>query len=419
MPGRGFTEAPLVTSLGHAGLRIETSHLRLLCDPWLSRGGAFLGSWFQFPDNTHLATPTILDCDWVAVSHEHLDHLDLDLLATLPDHVRVVIPRYPSSALRVRLTRAGIHNVVEVDAWQRLQLNLHGDWLTVIPEQSPMCHDAAILVVADGYAVMHTNDARLSIAQGRRAAEEVGHPLDLMGVQMSGASWHPICYEYASEASAQIAGEKRRSKFRAVGRLLRGVRPRVAMPYAGPPCFLDEPLRRHNAQMREPGVFPHQKQALDWLHERLPDQRAVALLPGDSIELGSGRVATSAHWEGFDLDDTEEYLAAYAARRRDELHRVYTANPEPRAGSQMFERFEEHFRRLGSMNDYFLQRIGMTIQFDVSGDAGGIWDVELGPAGWRSAGADELDRTTGSESMPGGSTQSSPVASDGRTCSSR
>ena len=101
-------EAPVVTSLGHAGLRIQTEHLSLLCDPWLSPRGAFLGSWFQFPDNTHLAVPAVLDCDWVAVSHEHLDHLDLDLLARLPDRVRVVIPHYPSNALRRRLAAAGV-----------------------------------------------------------------------------------------------------------------------------------------------------------------------------------------------------------------------------------------------------------------------------------------------------------------------
>jgi L-ascorbate metabolism protein UlaG (beta-lactamase superfamily) len=62
----------------------------------------------------------VLDCDWVAVSHEHLDHLDLALLAGLPERDRVVIPRYPSPALVNRLNRAGVRHVIELDAWQRL-----------------------------------------------------------------------------------------------------------------------------------------------------------------------------------------------------------------------------------------------------------------------------------------------------------
>ena len=69
------------------------------------------------------ATASTLDCDWVAVSHEHQDHLDLRLLASLPERVRVVIPRYPSAHLRTLLQRAGVRHVVEVGAWERIALN--------------------------------------------------------------------------------------------------------------------------------------------------------------------------------------------------------------------------------------------------------------------------------------------------------
>ena len=230
-------DAPMVTSLGHAGLRVETADLRLLFDPWLS-GPAFLGSWFPLPDNRFLLDSAALDCDWVAISHEHQDHLDLRLLASLPDRVRVAIPKYPSAHLRNLLLAAGVKHVIEVEAWQRLTLNARGDWLTVIPEVSPMCHDSGILVVANGYSVLHMNDARLSVAQLRRAAAEAGTDgLDLLGVQMSGASWHPICYEYPADVVARVSAEKRLSKFRSVTRLVRTTSPRVVLPYAGPPCL--------------------------------------------------------------------------------------------------------------------------------------------------------------------------------------
>ena len=39
-----------------------------------------------------------------------------------------------------------------------------------------MSHDAAVLVSVDGYSVLHTNDARISLAQTRRAMTEVGWP---------------------------------------------------------------------------------------------------------------------------------------------------------------------------------------------------------------------------------------------------
>jgi UDP-MurNAc hydroxylase len=94
---------PIVTSLGHAGLRIDAPGLAMLCDPWMSPGGAFMGSWFPFPDNSHLRTAHVLDADWVAISHEHLDHLDLQLLRGLPERVRIIIPRYPAPEMYNRI----------------------------------------------------------------------------------------------------------------------------------------------------------------------------------------------------------------------------------------------------------------------------------------------------------------------------
>lgn len=371
--------APVVTFLGHAGLRIDSPDLTMLCDPWVSPGGAFLGSWFQFPDNSHLRRPDVLEADWVAISHEHLDHLDLPFLASLPPSVRIIIPHYPAPEMLTRIRAAGIDNVViELDSWERLSLNAAGDWVTVIQEQSPMCHDSAILIHAGGHAILHTNDARLSVAQLRRAATECGHPIDLMGVQMSGASWHPICYEYPPEVMAQISADKRIGKFKSVSRLLRSAPARLVVPYAGPPCFLDPELAHFNGAIRPPGIFPDQGQAAAFLRERLPRQRTETFLPGDRVDVGTGLIDRDPHWSGFDYADTEDYLRDYAERRRDEVAAIHAAYPDPPAGSGLPDRFAQHFYELATLSDYFLHRIDMTIRFVVEGADGGTWDVELG-----------------------------------------
>ena len=86
-----------------------------------------------------------------------------------------MVPRYPSTIIERRLAAAGREHVIVLDAWERLRFGRDG-WLTVIPEQCPMSHDAAVLVSVDGYSVLHTNDARISLAQTRRAMTEVGRP---------------------------------------------------------------------------------------------------------------------------------------------------------------------------------------------------------------------------------------------------
>ncbi|NUR97480.1 MAG: MBL fold metallo-hydrolase [Kribbellaceae bacterium] len=369
-----------VTALGHAGLRVDAGGMRILADPWLSPGGAFLGAWFPFPDNSHLVTPELLDVDLVVVSHEHLDHLDLDLLQGLPESVPIVVPRYPSTIMQRRLRAIGRTRIVVLDAWQRYPLN-GDDWLTVIPEQCPMSHDAAVLLKLGERSVLHTNDARISLSQARRAMAEVGGPLDVMGVQMSGASWHPVRYEYDEVERERISTIKRVGKFKAVTRLVRQVGPRLVMPYAGPPCFLDDDLFELNSGLRPGGIFPDQDEALKWLADRIPDQPGVCLLPGDRIRLDDLGVVRDPHWKDFRLDagpeERRRYLTEYAARRRPAIDAAWAANPVSRPG--LAQRFKTHLESLGTLSEYFLARIGMTLRFDVSGPYGGVWDAHIGP----------------------------------------
>ena len=66
-----------VTSIGHAGMLIETSAGSILCDPWFVP--AFHGSWFVFPRNDQLP-PDLLErienADYLYISHLHGDHHD-------------------------------------------------------------------------------------------------------------------------------------------------------------------------------------------------------------------------------------------------------------------------------------------------------------------------------------------------------
>src|SRR6187397_763617 len=83
-PSATVDRMTVVTFLGHAGLGVRARGFRLLVDPWFARTGAFLGAWHQFPRNDHLDIDDLCDAEWVAVSHEHLDHMDLSVLTRLP-----------------------------------------------------------------------------------------------------------------------------------------------------------------------------------------------------------------------------------------------------------------------------------------------------------------------------------------------
>ncbi|NJL10122.1 MAG: MBL fold metallo-hydrolase, partial [Calothrix sp. SM1_7_51] len=112
-----------VTYLGHAGLKVETIECTLLVDPWFSPEGAFLASWFQYPDNQHLIEPTLLQPSAIAISHEHLDHVDPWFLSQVAPNTPIIIPSYPSPILKQKIVATGLKNIIEVTQWQELQVS--------------------------------------------------------------------------------------------------------------------------------------------------------------------------------------------------------------------------------------------------------------------------------------------------------
>ena len=86
------------TSIGHAGILIETSAGSILCDPWFEP--AFFGGWFPFPRNDQLSADLherIEQADFLYVSHLHGDHHDK---AWLDQHLRrdipILLPGFPT-----------------------------------------------------------------------------------------------------------------------------------------------------------------------------------------------------------------------------------------------------------------------------------------------------------------------------------
>jgi L-ascorbate metabolism protein UlaG (beta-lactamase superfamily) len=78
-----------LTWLGQAGFRIEAGGVSFVVDPWLSPHELRLASTPAF----ELAADGI---DWVLITHEHLDHLDLPLLPELLERspaASVVLPK--------------------------------------------------------------------------------------------------------------------------------------------------------------------------------------------------------------------------------------------------------------------------------------------------------------------------------------
>ncbi len=362
-----------VTALGHAGLKLQTGKTTLLMDPWMSPEGAFQASWFQYPDNSHLMTPELCQPTAIAISHEHLDHIDPWFLSKVPGTVPVIIPRYPSPVLKQKILKGGKRSIIELPQWETHEV---APGLTIFfVSEPPQNHDSAMVLRADGQTFLNMNDARLFPIQFREIQQKSGGVIDMFGYQGAGASWYPMCYEYPPDRARELSRQKRLAKFAYCRRALKVVNPVIGVPFAGPPAFLDPALFPYNAEM-EAGIFPDQQQVVDWMAEK-GSPNNIVLLPGDAWDLDKRVRIADPHWKDFSFKNRGAYLEGYAKRRREHYEAVLARHPEP--ATSLWEPFKAYFEKLLKMSPYFNEKINMKVGFDIRGGGGGQWTVDFRP----------------------------------------
>ncbi len=271
------------TSVGHAGILIDTIDGSILCDPWFMP--AFFGSWFVFPRNDQLPEELmerIEHPDYLYISHLHADHLDE---AWLADHVdrstTVLIPGYPTRELENKIRSLGFDNIVRTIDGEELALGTH---LRVAIHVETSITDGpggdSALIVSDGTArLLNQNDCRTDDLDALRAHG----PIDLQWLQYSGAIWYPMVYDEPPHRMRELVDAKVNSQFARAMRYVEAVGARAVVPSAGPPAFLDPELFRLNIITGdELSIFPDQRSFMSRLDAA--GHRGVLAIPGTAIE---------------------------------------------------------------------------------------------------------------------------------------
>jgi UDP-MurNAc hydroxylase len=243
-----------MTSIGHAGILVETGQATIVCDPWFLP--AFFGSWFVFPRNDRLPDAVMAKVerpDFLYISHLHADHFDEAFLA---DHISrdttVLLPDFPTSEMEQLYRRFGFTRFVRtedakaVEIAPGLQISIHVQTsLTDGPGG-----DSALLVDDGSTRLLNMNDCRL------HDLSTMG-PIDALWLQFSGAIWYPMVYEVPEEDKRRQVKAKVESQFARAISYVHAIGARAVVPSAGPPCFLDEDLWGNNVITGdELSIFP-------------------------------------------------------------------------------------------------------------------------------------------------------------------
>jgi UDP-MurNAc hydroxylase len=306
-----------ITYLGHAGFCVETSQSIVVMDPWMSPTGAFDSAWFQFPCNHHLAAfvnEKLQDTTkrrYLYISHEHKDHFDLSFLNGL--QVRdftLIVPHYRRPAIRELLADYRCNGLVACRDGQEFPI-ADGN-VTLYLDDSELDRDSAILLQAGGYSFLNMNDCKIH-DRLPEIRQDVGK-IDIFACQYSGATWHPTCYDYPEDAYRRVARKKMMSKFEATAKAIEAVRPRMFLPSAGPPAFLD-PLLCH-LNFEEVNTFPRTPRLVSYLEKRLRKSHHAEvpdIMPGDIIDVATASLVYLAP-DRVTEDNYESYMRAYIAR---------------------------------------------------------------------------------------------------------
>ena len=277
----GFMRA---TSIGHAGILIETDAGSIVCDPWFVP--AFFGSWFVFPRNDQLSDDLlerIENADYLYISHLHGDHHDEPWLRKhLRRDIPILLPGFPTREQQRTLTDLGFTEFIRTVDQEEMEL---APGLTVAIHVETSITDGpggdSALVVMDGESILvNQNDCRTTDLGQMRSHG----PVDLHWLQFSGAIWYPMVYEMPADKVHELCVAKVEAQFARAMRYVEKIDARAIVPSAGPPAFLDPDLFPLNMITGdESSIFPDQTVFLSKL--AAADRTGVMNVPGTIIDV--------------------------------------------------------------------------------------------------------------------------------------
>jgi UDP-MurNAc hydroxylase len=360
--------------LGHSGLAIRHNGHLLLCDPWMSPDGAYNASWFQYPAYPHEDLSALLEPDAVYISHEHLDHYDPWFLNQLPKSTPIITGKFHKRRCIRLLQDLGFDNVIPLVNFEEFEIESGFRMRVAIPSYNcpPHWFDSCAIIEAGDKKIFNLNDANLALPLEELREER----FDVFLGQASPAIWYPITYtNYTEEEKVRLMGLRRESAIESFVTGAKAVEPKLAIPFAGPPCFFDENLV--DVFTRDDSMFPSPLAAAARLEEE-SDIPTQVLKPGDKLHIEDNgcRLEPTPAYADFDYTrDRVAYVEKNKAEKQARVRRVLDAIPPAEPG--LFDRVKAHLTPLIEKNPFFSARINIRVLFTVTGDHGGKWVIDF------------------------------------------
>ncbi|HEX6077999.1 MAG TPA: MBL fold metallo-hydrolase [Methylomirabilota bacterium] len=363
-----------VTMLGHATVLCETEDVRILMDPWIL-GPANFRSWWHLPD-----VPPDLSglppLDYLYISHLHGDHFHEPTLEKLSRDVTVLVPRLYHDRLVTKLGRLGYRNILELSHAREVALSA-ATRVTCMQ----MGNDSVLALADSSAAMVNANDAlqgghpdvKLPLLQMLRAR----YDFDIAFLSFGTAGAFPKCYQIEDMSPKSMdPWTKERAMLRNFVNGATIIAARHTVPFAGGFALLADRLMWMNEAKTTPA------DALEALRASGSPTVGLEMNPGDQWDSREGLAVRHApvDWSRR-LDLIEGMRETHAA----EVERI--DREDHRGPADLPEFFQRRLTQNLHRFPLLRRRLGCSLLFDVEGDPGGQWEVDLRrPSGWFRSG---------------------------------
>lgn len=263
----------------HACLVIETGDVRITTDPWFD-GPAYSGQWHVFPKPVNVQG--VNNADVILISHGHEDHFHAETLRGLSNKsVSIYYPYSWFGGTKNFIQSMGFGDVREAVNFRKYRLSKKTTVTYVACD-----HDNILVIESDGQILININDALHSESEStidyyvELLQREWPRP-DMLFCGFGGASYFPNLVHLDGKDDLAIGALREQLFAHNFCRVVAGLKPRIAVPFAADFALLG-PSERWINDIR----FPRSKME-SYYHSHFPTGDNVAIYemsPGDVLD---------------------------------------------------------------------------------------------------------------------------------------
>jgi UDP-MurNAc hydroxylase len=306
--------------LSHASMMVRSGKTTLLTDPWLV-GSCYWRSWWNYPP----VDPKLVESlqpTAVYITHVHWDHFHGASLKKFSRDTHIIVPFERSTRVKRDLNSIGFKNVTELPHGDSIVL----DGMKLTSYQFSHWGDSALVVEADGIALLDANDAKFMGAPLDQILRN--HPRFDFAFRSHSSANDRVCYHYTDlgrdkEEDPDLYAES-------FYHFMQKVKPRYAVPFASNHCHLHREVAHFNRIVETP-VRVQQYVA----RRPFTDTELAVMVSGDSWDSQKGFVLQDHTW----FSDRDAHLAHYAESQQHKLDATYAREDKARVTVKDFDRF--------------------------------------------------------------------------------